>query len=105
LSHGTLDGTAVCIREVVKSALRHNAAVALFAHNHPCSSTTASSNDLALTDELVEGLALVDVRVLDHFIVTAHQPPVSLRRLSQQLLAERESGVSAQPDRRRPRRR
>jgi DNA repair protein RadC len=91
LSSGTIDGTVVSVREVVKSALRHNASAAIFAHNHPCGSTTASSADLALTDALIAGLALVDVRFLDHFIVTAHHRPISLVRLSQQLAKERES--------------
>ena len=94
LSSGTIDGTVVSVREVVKSALRHNASAAIFAHNHPCGSTTASSDDLALTEALIEGLALVDVRFLDHFIVTALHRPISLVRLSRQLAMERDS-VSA----------
>jgi DNA repair protein RadC len=67
---GTLTQTAVYPREVVKAALRHNAAAVIFAHNHPSGVPEPSAADQTLTDTLRRALALVDVRVLDHFIVT-----------------------------------
>jgi DNA repair protein RadC len=64
LFRGSLDRTAVYAREIVKAALRKNAAAVLFAHNHPSGSVTASGDDLALTLELSRALDLVDVHVL-----------------------------------------
>ncbi len=61
--------TSVYPREVVKLALQHNAAGLIFAHNHPSGVTDPSQADEALTRTLKQALALVDVRVLDHFIV------------------------------------
>lgn len=78
LFRGTLSATAVPAREVVKAALRQNAAAVLFAHNHPSGCGTPSGDDLALTLELGRALDLVDVRVLDHFVVTATEPPQSV---------------------------
>ena len=66
---GTLTHTSVYPREVVKAALRHNAAGLLLAHNHPSGSPEPSESDLVLTRALVQALALVDVRILDHFVV------------------------------------
>jgi len=66
---GTLTHTSVYPREVVKAALRHNAASVMLAHNHPSGAAEPSEADLVLTRGLVQALALVDVRVLDHFIV------------------------------------
>lgn len=66
---GTIDGAAVYPREVVKAALRHNAAAVIFAHNHPSGVTIPSESDKQLTKRLKEALSLVDVRVLDHLIV------------------------------------
>jgi len=66
---GTLMQTSVYPREVVKRALHHNAAAVIFAHNHPSGVAEPSQADQALTDALKQALALVDVRVLDHFIV------------------------------------
>jgi DNA repair protein RadC len=66
---GTLTQTSVYPREVVKSALAHNSASLLFAHNHPSGSPEPSAADRALTQALKQALALVDVRVLDHFVV------------------------------------
>jgi len=66
---GTLTHTSVYPREVVKAALRHNAAGLLLAHNHPSGSPEPSESDLVLTRSLVQALALVDVRILDHFVV------------------------------------
>ena len=77
LFRGTLTQTAVYPREVVKRALACNAAAVIFAHNHPSGVAQASSPDLALTASLKQALALVDVKVLDHFIVAGHSPPLS----------------------------
>lgn len=66
---GTLTQTSVYPREVVKRALTHNAAAVIFAHNHPSGVAEPSHADEALTRALQQALALVDVRVLDHFIV------------------------------------
>jgi DNA repair protein RadC len=66
---GTLNGTAVYPREVVKHALRHNAAAVIFAHNHPSGVAEPSRADELLTARLKEALALVDIRVLDHVVV------------------------------------
>lgn len=67
---GTLTQTSVYPREVVKEALHHNAAAVILAHNHPSGSATPSRADEVLTQTLKAALALVDVRVLDHFVVT-----------------------------------
>ena len=64
-----LDGASVHPREVVRLALRMNAAAVIFAHNHPSGVSEPSQADLRITQRLKEALALVDVRVLDHFIV------------------------------------
>lgn len=67
---GTLTQTSVYPRDVVQAALRHNAAAAILAHNHPSGTVTPSQADEALTQTLKQVLALVDVRVLDHVIVS-----------------------------------
>lgn len=69
LFRGTLTQTSVYPREVVKQALAHNAAGIILAHNHPSGVAEPSVQDQALTRSLAESLALVDVKVLDHFIV------------------------------------
>ena len=69
LFRGTLTQTSVYPREVVKHALRHNAAALILAHNHPSGVAEPSLQDQALTRTLAEALALIDVKVLDHFIV------------------------------------
>jgi DNA repair protein RadC len=69
LFQGTLTQTSVYPREVVKRALHHNAAAVIFAHNHPSGVSEPSESDRLLTDALKQSLQLVDVRVLDHFIV------------------------------------
>lgn len=66
---GTLSQTSVYPREVVKGALQHNAAAVILAHNHPSGVAEPSQSDQLLTDALKQALSLVDVRVLDHFIV------------------------------------
>ena len=69
LFRGTIDGASVHPREVVRQALRHNAAALIFAHNHPSGVAEPSDADRRLTQRLKDALALVDVRVLDHFVV------------------------------------
>ncbi len=66
---GTLSQTAVYPREVVKAALARNAAAVAFAHNHPSGAAEPSRADEYLTSTLKSALALVDVRVIDHFVV------------------------------------
>ena len=72
LFKGTLTQTSVYPREVVKASLKHNAAAVIFAHNHPSGVTEPSQSDRMLTDALKQALALVDVRVLDHFVVAGN---------------------------------
>lgn len=69
LFRGTLTQTSVFPREVLKRALHHNAGAVIFAHNHPSGVAEPSHADETLTQALKQALALVDVRVLDHFIV------------------------------------
>lgn len=66
---GTINNTEVHPREIVKSALRHNAAAVILAHNHPSGVTNASKADRTITNRIVNALDLVEVRVLDHFII------------------------------------
>ena len=69
LFQGTLNGTAVYPREIVKRALRHNAAAVILVHNHPSGAAEPSRADEVLTGRLKEALALVDIRLLDHLVV------------------------------------
>ncbi len=66
---GTIDGASVYPREVVRTALKKNAAAVIFAHNHPSGVAEPSHADEQITQRLKEALALVDVRVLDHFVI------------------------------------
>lgn len=68
---GTLTQTSVYPREIVKAALRQNAAAVIFAHNHPSGIAEPSRSDEALTQVLKNALAVVDVKVLDHFVIGA----------------------------------
>ena len=70
---GTLTQTSVYPREIVKAALRMNAAAVIFAHNHPSGVAQPSRSDELLTRNLKDALELVEVKVLDHFIVAGHQ--------------------------------
>lgn len=74
LAHGTLDGAAVYPREVVKAALRQQAAAVIFAHNHPSGVVEPSAADRALTERLRQALATIDVRVLDHLVIGEGAP-------------------------------
>lgn len=69
LFRGTLTQTSVYPREIVKEALRYNAAAVIFSHNHPSGVPEPSSSDELLTTSLKQALSLVDVKVLDHFVV------------------------------------
>ncbi|MDH3525919.1 MAG: DNA repair protein RadC [Gammaproteobacteria bacterium] len=69
LFRGTIDGASVHPREVVKHALHHNAAALILAHNHPSGVAEPSRADIQLTRRLVDALALVDIRILDHLII------------------------------------
>ncbi|MCG6868266.1 MAG: DNA repair protein RadC [Gammaproteobacteria bacterium] len=69
LFRGTIDGASVHPREVVRRALHHNAAALIFAHNHPSGVAEPSRADEQITKRLKDSLALVDIRVLDHFVV------------------------------------
>lgn len=66
---GTIDGASVYPREVVKKSLEFNAAAVIFAHNHPSGVAEPSQADERITKRLKDALALVDIRVLDHFVV------------------------------------
>lgn len=74
---GSLTQTSVYPREVVKAALAHNAATVILAHNHPSGAAEPSRADELLTQSLKSALALVDVRLLDHFIVAGNASPLS----------------------------
>ena len=69
LFRGTIDGASVHPREVVKLALERNAAAIILAHNHPSGVAEPSQADQMLTRRLVDALALVDIRVLDHIVI------------------------------------
>jgi DNA repair protein RadC len=71
LFNGTINGTSVHPREVIRCALRHNAAAVVFAHNHPSGNPEPSASDRAITNRLREALALFDIRMLDHIILSA----------------------------------
>ena len=77
LFSGTVDGTEVHPRDVVRRALAHNAAAVIVGHNHPSGNPEPSAADRAVTARLKQALALVDLRLLDHFVI-ADGPPVSL---------------------------
>ncbi|MNT32948.1 hypothetical protein D3C72_1688540 [compost metagenome] len=73
LFRGTLTRTAVYPREVARQALVHNAAGVIVAHNHPSGTTSPSQSDVHLTRELARTLELIDVHLLDHFIVAGQE--------------------------------
>lgn len=68
---GTIDGSEVHPRVVARLALQHNAAAVICAHNHPSQNPEPSAADRAVTARLKQALALLDIRLLDHFVVTA----------------------------------
>lgn len=67
--NGTINGASVYPREVVRAAIKRNASAVIFAHNHPSGVAEPSDADITITKRLTEALALIDVRVLDHFVV------------------------------------
>jgi DNA repair protein RadC len=69
LFRGTIDGASVYPREVVRRALEHNAAAVIFAHNHPSGIAEPSQADRTITRRLQDALGLVEIRVLDHFVI------------------------------------
>ncbi|MCX7150573.1 MAG: DNA repair protein RadC [Rhodocyclales bacterium] len=77
LFRGTLTQTSVYPREVVKRALAHNAGAVILAHNHPSGLAEPSRADEVLTSSLKQALALIDVKLLDHFIVAGTSEPLS----------------------------
>jgi DNA repair protein RadC len=77
LFRGTIDSASVYPREVVKSALGVNASAVIFAHNHPSGLSEPSEADRNLTQRLKQALNLIDIRVLDHFIVGDGDTPYS----------------------------
>ena len=77
LFRGTLTQTSVYPREVVKRALAHNAGAVILAHNHPSGLAEPSRADEVLTSSLKQALAMVDVKLLDHFIVAGSARPLS----------------------------
>lgn len=74
LFRGTIDAASIYPREVVKQALRHNAAAVIFAHNHPSGIAEPSIADKLITEKLKQALGLFEIRVLDHFIVGDGEP-------------------------------
>jgi len=72
LFRGTIDGASVYSREVVKEVLSVNAAACIFFHNHPSGLAEPSDADRRITTRLIDALKLIDVRVLDHLIVTCN---------------------------------
>ena len=74
LFSGTIDGASVHPREVLKRALFHNAAALILAHNHPSGVAEPSKADQNITQRLKEALALVDIRILDHFVIGDSEP-------------------------------
>lgn len=69
LFKGTIDSASVHPREVIRRVIHHNAAAVIFSHNHPSGVAEPSQADLQITDRLKQALSLIDVRVLDHFII------------------------------------
>jgi DNA repair protein RadC len=74
LFRGSIDGASVHPREVVRRCIAHNCAAVIFAHNHPSGVAEPSQADCDITQELKRALALIEVRVLDHFIIGAGKP-------------------------------
>lgn len=74
LFYGTIDGASVYPRVVVEQALQHKAAAVIFSHNHPSGVAEPSHADIQITNRLQQALSLVDIRVLDHFIIGDGEP-------------------------------
>lgn len=76
--YGTVDGASVHPRAVVDAAMKHNAVAVIAAHNHPSGVAEPSAADIAITRRLADALALIDVRLLDHYVVSDAETAVSL---------------------------
>jgi DNA repair protein RadC len=74
LFRGTIDGASVHPREVVRECIMSNAAAVILAHNHPSGVAEPSAADRAITRELRDALALIGVRILDHFVIGSGEP-------------------------------
>lgn len=74
LFFGTIDSAPVYPREIVKAALGHNASACILAHNHPSGVAEPSKSDIYITQKVQNALALIDVKLLDHFIIGNGQP-------------------------------
>ena len=72
--YGTIDGASVHPREVLRRALELRSAAVIFAHNHPSGEANPSNADFRITQRLKDALAMIDVRVLDHFIIGNGKP-------------------------------
>lgn len=72
LFFGTINSASVHPREIVRAAIKHNAAAVILAHNHPSGIAEPSQSDERITQRITEVLALIDVRVLDHFVIGEH---------------------------------
>lgn len=70
MSHGTIDGASVHPREIIKRALHHNAAALILTHNHPSGNSAPSQADRGITDRIIQAAKLMEIRVLDHIIVS-----------------------------------
>ena len=80
LFRGTIDGASIYPREVVRACLRHHASAVILAHNHPSGIAEPSRADIEITRVLIDALALMEIRVLDHLVV-GHDEPVSMAAL------------------------
>lgn len=77
---GTIDGASVYPREVVKAALRYNATALIISHNHPSGNTEPSYQDISITQKIKAACDVVDLRLLDHLIVSGNGSYCSLSR-------------------------
>lgn len=73
LFYGTIDSASVHPREIAKAALKHNALAVILAHNHPSGNSEPSASDKNITERIVEGLNLLDIRTLDHLVIGSGQ--------------------------------
>ena len=73
LFRGTIDGASVFVREIIKASLRHNAAALVISHNHPSNNSSPSQADELITTRIKEAAELLDLRLLDHILVTARE--------------------------------
>lgn len=74
LFRGSVDCATIHPRQIFKRALAHNAAAMIISHNHPSGCTEPSNADISLTERIKESLRLVDVRLIDHFVVGSGKP-------------------------------